>query len=116
MPAHKPETDFRTREEHQDANTSGSPKHLKSAVLGDAQRSEFGAHRLGGAPESLLNGGQHSCRRERHFAENRRHLQHAAGTLNGLALKRSAIFDAAMSRGNAMLIVTYITKSRPTGP
>ena len=41
----------------------------------------------------------------------------AAGPLpNGLALKRSAIFDTAMSRGNAMLIVTYITKSCPTGP
>jgi hypothetical protein len=35
---------------------------------------------------------------------------------NGLALKRSAIFDAAMSRGNTMLIVIYITKSCPTGP
>ncbi|HXZ71019.1 MAG TPA: hypothetical protein VEH31_09150, partial [Streptosporangiaceae bacterium] len=38
MPARKPETDFRTREEHQDANTPGSPKHLKSAVLGFTDR------------------------------------------------------------------------------
>ncbi len=36
--------------------------------------------------------------------------------VNGLALKRPVMFDAAMSRRNAMLIVTYITKSRPAGP
>ena len=36
--------------------------------------------------------------------------------VNGLALKRVTMFDAAMSRGNAMPIVTYITKSRSAGP
>ena len=36
--------------------------------------------------------------------------------LNGLALKKPVMFDAAMSRRNAMLIVTYITKSRSAGP
>lgn len=33
-----------------------------------------------------------------------------------LALKRTVIFDVAMSGRNAMLIVTYVTKSRPAGP
>jgi len=47
----------------------------------DAQRSQFGAHRLCGAPESLLNGGQHACPGERHFTEDGRHLKHMAGTL-----------------------------------
>lgn len=43
-------------------------------------------------------------------------VEQAGHRANGLALKKSAIFDTPMSRGNAMLIVTYVTKSCPTGP